>query len=283
MSHRANFVWLENEDLKIYYSSMGALYSPQLLAQGFLFCKEYFKEFHEHGWLMDNAWAEGGILIDVNKFNVLVFGGEDVDWTPALQRHYIKRIKKIWNNWNVEWCSKGICDFAEYLGIMKERILSEGCEPNFKELDPNLKLSFSAKKNRTQDEVVTIICNNEVIDYKLDWGLDGIDICISKGESLKDIFPVRYKIVKWRNEVETTDCMLVDYDLRHLFVCWGKPRDDRHIEATRDIWKNWEVTKQTEGLRFHFDYTNRNFDQVELTDGEFEKKYLFLFKWDDDK
>jgi hypothetical protein len=31
--------------------------------------------------------------------------------------------------------------------------------------------------------------------------LDGIDICISKGESLKDIFPDRYKIKKWRNDM----------------------------------------------------------------------------------
>ncbi|MBK9380293.1 MAG: hypothetical protein IPN39_03095 [Chitinophagaceae bacterium] len=59
MGHRANFILVENKKPEIYYSHRGAQNTPEILAQGLAFCDNYFKQFTEDGWLMDNAF-EGG-------------------------------------------------------------------------------------------------------------------------------------------------------------------------------------------------------------------------------
>lgn len=282
MGHRANLVLVENKEPKIYYTHWRAQETPNILAQGLDFCEKYFKEFNEEGWLMDNAFAEGGILIDNDNKKILIFGGGETDYTPALQRLYCKHIIKIWKGWEVEWCSKGNVDFAEYLGIMEDRILADGCIPEFFESD---EWSFTTDADRTQDEVITIIDKGIISDYKQDWGLDGINMCIAKGEILKDIIPEELKIEKWHNEIETTDCLLVDYDTRKVFVCWGGDTDSRHDEKIEEIWKGWKVQRQTDGLIFHFDYTNRDRKIVEMTDEQFEKysQEFNLFDFDPNK
>ncbi|MCB0512698.1 MAG: hypothetical protein KDC60_04610 [Bacteroidetes bacterium] len=265
---------MENKEPIIYYTGRRAQETPNILAQGLNFCEKYFSEFDEVGWLMDNAFAEGGILIDKDNKKILIFGGGDISYTPALQRLYCKHITKIWKGWNVEWCSKGNVDFAEYLGIMEDRILASGCIPEFFEAD---EWSYTMNADRTQDEVITIINNGVISDYKQDLGLDGINMCIAKGEILKDIIPEELKIDKWHNEIETTDCLLVDYDTRKIFVCWGGDTDNRHDDKVREIWKGWEVQRQTDGLIFHFDYTNRDRTIIEMTDEQFEEYNLFEF------
>lgn len=282
MGHRANFILVEGKKHKIYYTHWRALEIPNILAQGLDFCEKYFKEFNEDGWLMDNASAEGGILIDKDNNKILIFGGEDTSYTPALQRLYCKHIIKIWKGWNVTWCSKGNVDFAEYLGIMEDRILDVGSAPDFFKSDV---WSYTMDADRTQDGVITIINNGRISDYKQDWGLDGIEICITKGEILKDIIPDELKINKWHNEIETTNCLLVDYDTRKIFVCWDGDRDSRHDDKIKEIWKDWQVQRQTEGLIFHFDYTNRDRTVVEMTDEQFEE-YIQknnLFEFDPEK
>ena len=135
MGHRANLVILENQISRIYFTHWRAQETPNILAQGLEFCEKYFKEFEEDGWLMDNAFAEGGILIDKDNKHILIFSGSEIGYTPALQRLYCKHIvNKIWKEWTVKWCDKGNVDFAEYLGIMEDRILADGCKPNFLEI-----------------------------------------------------------------------------------------------------------------------------------------------------
>ena len=282
MGHRANLVLVENREPKIYYAPWRAQETPSILAQGFDFCESYFKEFTEEGWLMDNAFAEGGILIDKDNKKVLIFGGSEVSFTPALQRLYCKHIIRIWKNWNVEWCHKGIVDFAEYLGIMEDKILANGRIPNFSTRE---EWSYTMDADRTQDDVITIIYNGTISDYKQDWGLDGIEMCIARGEILKDIIPDELKIYEWHNEIETTDCLLIDYDTKKIFVCWGSYTDNRHDIKIREIWKGWTVQRQTDGLIFHFDYTNRDKSLVEMTDKQFKEYCLKynLFEFDPDK
>lgn len=279
MGQRANLIIVENREHKVYYSHWLAQETPNILAQGLEFCEKYFTEFSEDKLLLDNASAEGGILIDKDSNKVLIYGGEETSYTPALQRLFCKHIVKIWKEWNVIWCSRGNVDFSEYLGLMEDRILAAGSKPDF---PINVPWSYTIDKDRPQDDVITIIENGNIIDYKQDWGLDGINICLVKGEKLKDLIPDALKIETWHNEIETTDSLLVDYDKKKIFVCWGVDTDDRHVDEIRKIWKGWEVHKQTEGLIFHFDYTNRDRSAVEFTEEQFEKycqdNKLFEFK-----
>ncbi len=180
MGHRANFVIVENSIIKIYFSQGKAQETPNILAQGLAFCEKYFEEFIEESMLMDNAWAEGGILIDKDLKKVLIFGGSETNYTPALQRHYCKHMSGVWKSWSVQWCSQGIVDFAEHLGLMEDRILADGCKPEFLKSE---EWSFTMDADRTQEEVITIIKNGIIADYKQDWGFQGINICLERGKT----------------------------------------------------------------------------------------------------
>ncbi len=282
MGHRANLILVENKEPKIYYSHRAAQNTPEILAQGLAFCDNYFKQFNEDGWLMDNAFAEGGILIDKDNKRVLIFGGGDISYTPALQRLYAKYMSKTWQDWIVEWSDSGNVGFAEYLGLMEDRILADGTQPDFFDRP---EWSYTMEKDRNQDEVITIIDKGIIKDYKQDWGLDGIEMCLVKGEVLKDIIPEELIIEKWHNEIETTDCMLADYDSKKIFVCWGSEKDKRHDDEIRRIWKGWEVNRQTDGLIFHFEYTKRDKSVIEMTSEQFEMYWQKnrLFEFDPEK
>jgi hypothetical protein len=274
MGNRSNLVIVENKEPKIYYTHWSAQKTPNILAQGLEFCEKYFKGFSEYGWLMDNAWSEGGILIDKDQKIVLIFGGSETGYIPALQRLYCKHITRIWKNWTVKWSSQGNVDFAEHLGLMEDRILADGCKPEFFESD---EWSLTMNDYRMQCEVINIIKNSIISDYKQDFALDGINRCIVKGENLINIIPDELKIQKWHNEIETTECLLIDYDTKKIFVCWGGDTDIRHDDEVKKIWNGWNVSRQTEGLTFHFDYTNRDKSIIEMTDEQF-KKYCKEYK-----
>lgn len=278
MGCRANFVIVDNKKTIIYYCHDGGYHAPEIVAKGLEYCEKYFQELQESDSLMDIVWAEGGILIDKDKKNVLLFGGEDPQWTPALQRIYCQKVVNIWQGWNVQWCEQGIVDMAVYLGLMEERIYNTDKIKVEFDYRHDIEWSDTFDENRTQDDVITIIDNGVISDYKLDYGLDGIDICILKGKILKDIIPDDLKIRKWQNEAETTSCLLLDYDSKKLFVCWGIDRDDRFLRLIEELWNGWKVIRQNQGLVFHFDYTNRDRTIVEMTGEQFDSYKLFEFE-----
>lgn len=73
--------------------------------------------------------------------------------------------------------------------------------------------------------------------------------------------------------------MLVDYDNNKLFVYWSFETVDRHIIEVKKIWENWHCERQTKGVKFNFEYTNRHDKYREITTQEFNeyiRKYKFF-------
>ena len=162
MGHRANLVLVENKEPIIYYTGRRAQETPNILAQGLNFCEKYFSEFDEVGWLMDNAFAEGGILIDKDNKKILIFGGGDISYTPALQRLYCKHITKIWKGWNVEWCSKGNVDFK------KKKVGNENFESNkVSKSKDTLENDLSENNKNLSENNENLLKNNEEFSEKI--------------------------------------------------------------------------------------------------------------------
>lgn len=174
----------------------------------------------------------------------------------------------------------GNVDFAIYLDLMEDDIIPETCYPEF-DLDP-INWSYSYEGNIPQCTVVTIKHNNEIMDYKSDYMSDGLGVFIIKGESLKDKIPKSLVIKDWQSEMETFECLLIDYDTKKIFVCWSMDESYKHEDEIRRIWKGWEVQRQHDGLIFHFDYTKRDRSIVEISEEEFNEyaksTNLFVFK-----
>lgn len=273
MGHRANLIIVENEKSTIWYSHTIATRINNLFAQGLIFCKEFFKKCHIDGYLMDNAWAEGSIIIDKDNKIALLFGGEDMHYTPALQRHFCQyMMRTVWQQWQVKWCQRGNVDIASYLGMMNESILADGYKPDFNHFK-DYGFEIEEDFEQSQNTVITIIKNSIVKDYSMDCKYYDLEIFLSKGEKLYQLIPDSFEIASWKNELETGDCLLFDFDKKSLFICtWGY--DHRFIDEVKRIWPDWDVQWQTLGLLFHFEYTHRDKSVVEMTDEQFLEFYI---------
>lgn len=99
-----------------------------------------------------------------------------------------------------------------------------------------------------------------------------MDFCLAKGSVLRDIISDNLLIKNWKNEVETENCALINYDTFQIFVCYDWGKDDRYINAIQKRWNGWSVSRQNEGVVFHFKYAKRDFSAIEFTDEMFDEK-----------
>jgi hypothetical protein len=74
------------------------------------------------GWLND-VWAEGGAVIDLDCKTLILYGGEDLGSHIPLRRLYLQLLQEVWEGWAIRWAKRGILDMAEYVGLPKERVI----------------------------------------------------------------------------------------------------------------------------------------------------------------
>lgn len=278
MGHRANLILVEDKEPKIYYSHWDGQNTPNILSQGLEFCEKHFKKFKEDGWLMDNAWAEGGILIDKDNKVVQFFNVELLE-VIAIRNRFIDFLQKnIWTDWSIKWAYKGNVDFAEYLGIMEDYILAKGCNPNYHKFKNLNDLILEEDKEWASRTLVTIVSNNIIKDYVILGYCDEIDFCLAEGIDLKDNIPSVLEISTPKNikEAEIEDVLLVDYNSKDIFICWTDDKDDRHIDYVKNIWNGWDCKRQTKGVEFNFEYTQREKSYTKIEKQEFDE---YLKKW----
>ncbi len=83
----------------------------------------------ESGWL-DDVWAEGGALLDLERKDLLLYGGQDLLHDVPLHRTYLELLAQVWNGWTVRWAYEGIADLADGVGYARARVLAQsdqGC------------------------------------------------------------------------------------------------------------------------------------------------------------
>lgn len=107
-----------------------------------------------------------------------------------------------------------------------------------------------------------------------DYYVDTINFGLAKGPKLKELINQELLIKSWRNEVETEQCALINYDKHEIHICWLWGNDDRYINAVKKRWKDWHVTRQNKGLIFHFSYTQRDFLEYRFAKTGCSVRYL---------
>lgn len=138
MGQRANLVIVENKQYKIFYSHWCANSLDKDLFWGVEHSLAFIRlqdEVDESGWL-DEVWAEGGAVVDLDNKMLLFFGGEDILYNVPLRRFYLQLLKQVWKGWRVEWANRGIVDIAEYVGYQSDRVLSNTEDDYSSNLNP---------------------------------------------------------------------------------------------------------------------------------------------------
>lgn len=278
MGHRANLVLVEQDTAKIYRSHWDGHKVLNILTQGLDFCEKHFRKFPEVDWLYDNAWAEGGLLVDKDKKQILFFNLELLD-TVGHQNAFIDYLKvELWKGWDIFWAFRGNVDIAEYINIMEDSILAEGCLPEYEKIDNWKDLLSEIGREGTNKTLVTIVCDKVITDYVLEGHWDEINFCIAEGEELKEVLPDAFKLFNTEtlDEGEINDVLLVNYDRKEIYACWNYDTDDRHVEAIPSLWPGWKATRQTQGVSFNFDETNRKRNYRKMSQ---EKFIDYLRQW----
>jgi hypothetical protein len=73
---------------------------------------------------MNQTWAEGGALVDLQNRILLLFGGEDLLFDIPLRRVYLEVLQENWLEWKVPWAHDGIAEIAGYVGIDRTTLIT---------------------------------------------------------------------------------------------------------------------------------------------------------------
>lgn len=126
MGQRANLIILHNKSYELYYSHWCANTLPNDLFWGEQYAIPYIrmqKKVNESNWL-DDVWAEGGVVVDLDQRNLLLYGGEDILYDIPLRNLFLQLMKVLWQGWTIEWALEGIAAMAAYVGYPVEKVIA---------------------------------------------------------------------------------------------------------------------------------------------------------------
>ncbi len=86
-------------------------------------------------WLND-VWAEGGAVMDLDRRVLLWFGGEGVLYEVPLRRAHTRLMAAVWAGWDVRWAEGGVVDLADYVAHPRAGVLSAKTEPGANPISP---------------------------------------------------------------------------------------------------------------------------------------------------
>jgi hypothetical protein len=109
MGARVNYVLIEGGVISVYYSKWGAMEVPAVVIDGPEATRAYIRdEGPTTDSLLDDIWAEGGILLDLDRRALLFFGGENITFAPSWQRILLHMMRRVWQGWSVAWAARGL-------------------------------------------------------------------------------------------------------------------------------------------------------------------------------
>ncbi|OWR30752.1 hypothetical protein CDO73_09170 [Saccharibacillus sp. O23] len=252
MGHRANLVIVREGNYELYYNHWCAITMPEDLFwgehEGLRFI-EMQKRVGPQEWL-DDVWAEGGALMDLDRRRLLLFGGENIKYDILLQRLYLKLTAFTWPGWDVQWAYEGIAELANAAGYpgerLRERQTGKRSVPAIEPLD-NPEWATVAISVRHADGTLRIYASDTFTESFLEGGPEPLlhaDPALAYSEldwnTLTDSFP-------------TAGLHLDEVERRMEF--W-RANPDTFFEP-EPVWSGWEVSDLRDGYE----------RQLELTEG----------------
>src|SRR5688572_9888856 len=116
MPHAAIYVLVESGRTSLHASPSGALAIPKLAFRGPEATTARIRSMTPAADWMTEDECEGGMLVDVDRGTLLLFGGDEIAYQCALQREFVRMLRQVWVGWSVRWAHRGLIDLAEAAG-----------------------------------------------------------------------------------------------------------------------------------------------------------------------
>lgn len=289
MGARANYVIIEGGAIDIYYSHWGAMDVPAVVVDGPVATRAYIRdEAPTTDSLMDDIWAEGGILLDMDRRALLFFGGENIRFSPPWQRILLHMMRPIWQGWSIAWAARGIVDIASYPGLAESLHIDPASLIQRKKRI--IEQAYTETKIRTPHEkpwVYTVITvkweDGRVGDYTFDSALDGYllfgpDLLVIVREREPDALPreegsgaITYFDAL---DQDPREGAYINIESRTIWVMHDNPLYSATTERIEQVWPGWRVNEQFEGLGRQVALSGRSSTLVAAPYNQVEKEMV---------
>lgn len=278
MGSRANYVLIEGGQPTIHFSRWGASSIPAVLLSGPAETIAYVRTLTPDDYLLDEVWAEGGMLLDVDQRKLRFFGGGAIDSTPYLRRPLLRVLRALWTGWSVDWMLFGVAELALSLGWdigcvldneLDDRLLLSRARP-----DDKVKAVQIAADLKQANSIFTITrAGAHVYDHLL---VTPSVSALSVGPHLLDLLD---------DQPGTTLSTEDDPDLprqgaylnvttQTIWMWEYSTCSPRHVEAIGQCWPGWQVHAHVEGLVRQVELSGRDSSAVMVTEEQANHKLV---------
>lgn len=242
MGHRASYALIEHGVRSMYYSHWGAKGIPAQLLAGPERTVGYLRTLAPAEKLLDSAWAEGAILLDVDQRRVYFWGGEDIAYYPYLRRVLLPALRQLWPEWTMEWATFGMADIARHMGLDVSLVLTD---PFSEDLLYPLYIDDLREPNPGYLHTLITVrdARGHVADYLFDRtfapsaGPDLIDLCRGRAAD---------RLPHECTEIEAG--AYIDVPARELWVWENETLDPRYLDDLAQRWAGWQIYGHVEGI-----------------------------------
>ncbi|MEL8056634.1 MAG: hypothetical protein AAGK66_10795, partial [Pseudomonadota bacterium] len=195
--------------------------------------------------ILDDTWAEGGLILDFDEKSLLWFGGELID-NPLNTLTYLNILRTKWEGWGVSWAIEGQLDIVRYLSLPDSLIIGDGDEktseiglPEVSSYDGAnfLYANILASYSKSGQTLASLLFGAQYADFPIGYSdPEKITEFIIKS-SYKD-FP--------RSETESETCepleggIHFDFD-QHKIRIWCCSLAPGHLDQLKQDLGDWEI------------------------------------------
>lgn len=250
VGHRACYAVIEDRTPAFYYSHWGALTTPQVVLAGPEETITYIRHLESHTGLLDNRWAEGGILIDLDSRVLMFYGGQAIRYTPYLRRLLLRLLQRVWSGWTVEYIRFGMVDFARHLGIDSANVLTTDRQGGAREI--TLDELHAAHPAEFECSLATATWpDGTVSDYRFAYEARAI-AALGSGllSALQQRAPVAFPHEGEESEygVNLDSGVYIDAPKKTIWVWDDSELDPRWLEDIGYAWPGWHVEGHIDGV-----------------------------------
>ncbi len=254
MGSRANYIITHHGIHEIFYAHWGA----QKVTRDFFFGPDMaiavVRSTAVTDQLLDDVWAEGGAVINLDRKRLRLWGGEDVGFDIGQRELWLELLALSWPDWDVAWADHGIFELADQIGIPRTDVRGKG----FEAFEPNESSGLNLDHSGSPDSFVTLRNENgQLNDFLLDPEPESL---IAEGPRLLEMLKAHAEsaIPKEDDPLWPHLGIYFDVNSKSMWMSYGSTFDPDVDEAVSRIWPGWAVRCHTIGMPKHLALTGRD-------------------------
>ncbi len=262
MGSRTNYVIIEDGMTGIYYAQWGALTIARELLAGPEAAMAFARGQRTDMGLMDNVFADGGILLDSDRRTLLFWCDGKIGHFPYLRRVLLPIPRALWPDWSVDWAIQGVVDAARYLGRDPARYVFadrySGSFPYTGDVESLCAPSDDPDRNAT---ILTVTHEDgRVADYLLASEPKRVMLAGSA------ILPILARKESAPLPDERNDALqggaYLDVAAHAVWVWVAHTIDPVYLDALAQVWPDWSIRSHVEGVVRQAILSGRSVDSI---------------------